>query len=70
MTELEWVNAVLGIVQSGGIIALLLYNQQLGLKGEVVPKSVVSAIVAASVASTIDELEERGYLKHTPHAGD
>ena len=63
MTELEWINAVLGLVQSGGIIALLLYNQQLGLKGEVLPRAVVSAIVAQAVSQTIDELEERGYLR-------
>lgn len=70
MRELEWVNAILGLVQSGGIIALLLYNQQLGLKGEVVPKSVVSAIVSESISRTLDELEERGHLKTPPYVGD
>ena len=45
---LTWLN-------SGGIVALLLFNIQLGLTGKVIPSSVVRSIVREVVHVLIDE---------------
>lgn len=68
MTELEAINAILSVIQSGGLVAALIIAIRLGLTGEVVPKSVVTAIVRETVVSTVEEFIERGLL--TPSSRD
>lgn len=58
MTEIQ---NILTLVNSGGVVAILLYILHTFMTGKVVSRAVVRSIVVETVDRVISELEKRGF---------
>ena len=53
---------ILPLINSAGVIGVLVFAVWLGLTGKVVPQSTIEAIVKHTVEAILQEFEERGQL--------
>ncbi len=59
---MESVADILTLVNSGGVVVLLVVILQYMVTGKIVSRSVVRAIVVETVDRMLSELEKRGFL--------
>jgi hypothetical protein len=53
------IQTILTAINTGGLVAALIYGLYLGLSGKVIPVSLLHQIIAQVVEEVLDELEKR-----------
>lgn len=50
---------ILTLINTGGLVAALIYGMWLGLTGRVIPAAILKEIIAAVVAEVLEQLQDR-----------